>query len=63
MKIIDINQEQQRTQHGTLGDTMTNLPIELELELKMVTNWSLSDRYDLNQSLQHQSLGALMVKF
>ena len=26
MKIIDINQEQQSTQHGTLGDTMTNLP-------------------------------------
>ena len=26
MKIIDVNQEQQKTQHGTLGDTMTNLP-------------------------------------
>ena len=24
-EIVDINQEQQRTQHGTLGDTMTNL--------------------------------------
>ena len=28
MEIIDINQEQQRTQHRTLGDTMTNLQIE-----------------------------------
>ena len=36
MEIIDINQEQQRTQHRTLGDTMTNLQIEECVNLKNV---------------------------
>ena len=36
MEIIDINQKQQRTQHRTLGDTITNLQIEECVNLKNV---------------------------